>query len=209
MDNAPKHFEAFKRDNIWIVFFPPNCTSWKQPCDMGIIATLKMKYKYLYFKDVLDFYELDDEAKKQKKDKGRRLHRGVARVLYRNPTHLLNVASYVKDAWDSVSQTSIKNAFVKAEQMNLKPKLEASNEVDDLCTKFSKAMESLNWSIDPSELEEFVHIDNEDNKEYATAILEDVEELLETMKIVEMTMDDDGDVDTQELNVSLKNEVIF
>jgi len=29
MDNAPGHFEAFKCDNIRIVFFPPNYTSWK------------------------------------------------------------------------------------------------------------------------------------------------------------------------------------
>jgi len=70
-------------------------------------------------------------------------------------------------------------------------------------------MESLNLFIDPSELEEFVHINDEDNEEYATVVLEDVEELLETMKIVEMTMDDDGDVNTQKLNVGLENEVIF
>ncbi len=37
----------------------------------------------------------------------------------------------------------------------------------------------------------------------------DVEELLETMKIVETAMDDDGDVNTQELNVGLENGVIF
>jgi hypothetical protein len=49
--------------------------------------------------------------------------------------------SYVKDAWDFIPQTSIKNAFVKAKLMNLKPELEPDNEVDDLCTKFSKAME--------------------------------------------------------------------
>jgi hypothetical protein len=163
----------------------------------------------LYFKDVLDFYEFDDEAKNRKKDQGRRLCQKAARVLYENLVHLLDATSYVKNAWDSVSQTSIKNAFVKAELMNLEPKLEADNKVDDLCTKFSKAMESLNLSIDSSELEKFVHIDDEDNEEYAIAILEDVEELLETMKIIEMTMDDDGNVNTQELNVSLENEVIF
>ncbi len=78
--------------------------------------------------------------------------------------------------------------------MNLKPELEAGNKVDDLCTKFSKAMESLNLFVNPSELEEFVHIDDEDNEEYAIVVLEDVEELLETMKIAETTMDDDGDV---------------
>jgi hypothetical protein len=41
MDNAPGHFEAFEQDNIRVAFFPPNCTSWKQPCDQGIIAALK------------------------------------------------------------------------------------------------------------------------------------------------------------------------
>ncbi len=93
--------------------------------------------------------------------------------------------------------------------MNSEPKLEASNEVDNLCTEFSKAMEFLNLSVDPSKLEKFVHIDDEDNEEYATAVLEDVEELLETMKIVETMMDDDGDVNIQELNVGLGNGVIF
>jgi hypothetical protein len=29
MDNAPGHVEAFKHDNVWIVFFPPNYTSCK------------------------------------------------------------------------------------------------------------------------------------------------------------------------------------
>jgi hypothetical protein len=67
LDNAPGHFEAFKCDNVSIVFFPPNCTSWKQPCNMGIIIALKKMFKYFYLKDVLDFYELDEEAKLQKK----------------------------------------------------------------------------------------------------------------------------------------------
>ena len=41
MDNARGPFPAFDRNNIKMVFFPPNCTSWKQPCDMGVIAALK------------------------------------------------------------------------------------------------------------------------------------------------------------------------
>jgi hypothetical protein len=73
LDNAPGHFEAFERDNVRIVFFPPNCTSWKQPCDMGIIVVLKKRFKYLYLKDVLDFYELDEEVKLRKKMQGQRL----------------------------------------------------------------------------------------------------------------------------------------
>jgi hypothetical protein len=122
---------------------------------------------------------------------------------------MFDATNYVKDAWDSVSQTFKKNAFVKVELMNLQPKLEAGNKVDDLCTEFSKAMESLNLSVNPSELEKFVHIDDEDNEKYETVVLEDVEELLEIMKIVEMTMDDDGDVNIQKLNVGLENGVTF
>jgi hypothetical protein len=124
------------------------------------------------------------------------LHRGTAGVIYENSTHLLNVVIYVKDVWDSVSQTSIKNAFIKVELMNLKLELEVGNEVNDLCNEFSKTMESLNLYVDPSKLEEFVHIDDEDNEEYATIVLEDVEEHLEMMKITKVTMDDDGDVNT-------------
>jgi len=53
MDNAPGHFEAFKHDNIRVGFPPLNCTSWKQPCDQGIIAALKKRAKYFYLKDVM------------------------------------------------------------------------------------------------------------------------------------------------------------
>jgi hypothetical protein len=34
---------------------------------MGIIAALKKRFKYLYLKDALDFYELDEEVKLRKK----------------------------------------------------------------------------------------------------------------------------------------------
>jgi hypothetical protein len=34
---------------------------------MGIIAALKKRFKYLYLKDSIDFYELDEEAKLRKK----------------------------------------------------------------------------------------------------------------------------------------------
>jgi len=52
---------------------------------MGIITALKKRFKYLYFKDVLDFYELDEEAKLRKKMQGWRLQRGAVGVAYENP----------------------------------------------------------------------------------------------------------------------------
>lgn len=62
MENAPGHFVTLQHNNIQIVFFLPNCTSWKQPCDMGSIVVLKNDTN-ICIKDVLDFYKLDDEAK--------------------------------------------------------------------------------------------------------------------------------------------------
>jgi hypothetical protein len=198
MDNASGHFDAFKRDNIRVVFFPPNYTSWKQPCDMGIIAALKKRYKYLYLKDILDFYELDEQLKQRKRELGKRLRRGAVGVSYENPAHLLDAASYVKQAWDSVSSSFIKNAFSKAKLMNLElePRAESKNNV--IAIELAQTIESLNLSINQSKLEEFVHIDDKSNEEYAATVLEDVEELLESMKINEAGLDEDSDVNQPE-----------
>jgi len=68
-------------------------------------------------------------------------------------------------------------------------------------------MEFFYLFVNPSELEEFVHIDDEDNEKYAIVVLEDVEELLEMMKIAETTMDDNGNVNIQELNVGLETKL--
>jgi hypothetical protein len=86
---------------------------------MGIIAALNKRFKYLYLKDVFDFYELDEEAKLRKKMQGRKLRRCAVGVAYGNLAHLLDAANYVKEAWQSVSPSSIKNAFIKAEIMTL------------------------------------------------------------------------------------------
>jgi hypothetical protein len=209
MDNAPRHFDAFEHDNIRVVFFPPNCTNWKQPCDMGIIATLNKRYKYLYLKDILNFYELDEQLKQRKRELGKRLRRGAAGVSYESPAHLLDAASYVKEAWDSVSSSSIKNAFSKAELMNLEPEPGAESENNVIATELAQTIESLNLSINQSELEEFVHIDDESNEEYAVAVLEDVEELLESMKINEAGLDEDSVVNQLEQIVESHDRVEY
>ena len=79
--------------------------------------------------------------------------------------------------------------------MTLKVDREAVNEIKDLGTKVAQAIAALNLSVGQDELEEFVHVDDENSEEFAVAVLEDVEELLETMKIVEENLDDDNDDD--------------
>jgi hypothetical protein len=179
---------------------------------MGIITVLKKRFKYLYLKDVLDFYELDEEAKLRKKMQGRRLRRGVVGITYRNPTHLLDAANYVKEAWQSMSPSFIKITFIKAKIMTLETDQEAVIEIEDLGTKVAQAIAALNLSVGQDEFENFVHVDDENNEEFAVAILEDVEKLLETMKIAKENLDNDNDDDiftSQALNSGLGNTVVF
>jgi len=143
---------------------------------------------------------------------GWRLQRGAAGVAYGNLAHLLDAARYVKEAWQFVSLNSIKNAFIKAEIMTLEADQEAVNEIEDLGTEVAQAIVVLNLSIGQDELKEFVHVNNENNEKFAAAILEDVEELLETMKIAEENLDDDNDDDiltSQALDSGLGNTVVF
>jgi len=67
--------------------FPQIAQVGNSPYNMGIITALKKRFKYLYLKDVLDFYELDEEAKLQKKMQGRRLQCDATGVAYGNPAH--------------------------------------------------------------------------------------------------------------------------
>ncbi|KAF5185902.1 Tigger transposable element-derived protein [Thalictrum thalictroides] len=204
MDNAPGHFEAFERNGITVAFFPPNCTSWKQPCDMGIIAALKKRYKYLYLKDVLDFYELDAESKHRKQEEGKRMRRGAAGVAYGNPAHLLDAALYVKQAWDSVSSVSIKNSFIKADIMNLTNEgQEIRDDLDQSFNNLGNMMQELQISINPSEMNDFLHIDDEDNEDFIQEIFADVEEVMESMQLANH---EDEEQDT-ELNSEIEASV--
>jgi hypothetical protein len=88
MDNAPGHFEAFEEGNIQVVFFPLNCTSWKQPCDQGIIAALKKRARYLYLKDVMEYYDLDEIQKEHKGAQAQRLPKEVQQAQLSGIPHI-------------------------------------------------------------------------------------------------------------------------
>jgi hypothetical protein len=120
--------------------------------------------------------------------------------------------SYVKEAWQSVSLSSIKNAFIKAKIMTLEADQEVVNEIEDLGTEVAQAIAALNFSVGQDELEKFVHVDDENNEEFVATVLEDIEELLETMKITEENLDDDNDDDiltSQASDSGLGNTVVF
>jgi len=93
--------------------------------------------------------------------------------------------------------------------MNLEPELGAESENNVIGTELAQTIESLNLSINQSELEEFVHIDDESNEKYAASVLEDVEELLESMKINEAGLAKDSDVNQPQQIVKSQDRVEF
>ncbi|XP_035229300.1 jerky protein homolog [Stegodyphus dumicola] len=57
VDNCSAHtsLKVLVKDNVSVLFFPPNCTSIIQPMDMGIVHALKCKYKTAFLKSMLNF----------------------------------------------------------------------------------------------------------------------------------------------------------
>ena len=189
MDNAPGHFAGFERGNVKVEFFPPNCTSWKQPCDMGIIAALKKRYKYLYLKDVLDFCDLDESVRIHKTEQGKRLPRGAAGVAYGKPAHLLDAAHYVKQAWEFISDTTIRNSFNKAQLLT--PMAGGVDEELNFVPELLLSFRALDIAIDNDELDKFMHINDEKNEEYSEALLDDVNAALAAVQSGEGADTDD------------------
>ena len=135
MDNAPGHFAAFERGNVKVEFFPPNCTSWKQSCDMGIIA------------------------------------------------------ADVKQAWEFISDTSIRNSFNKAQLLT--PMAGGVDEEPNFIPELLLSFRALDIAIDNDELDEFMHIDDEKNQEYSNALLDDVNTALAAVQSGEDADTDD------------------
>jgi DDE superfamily endonuclease len=177
LDNAPGHFPEFERDGVRVVFFPPNCTAWKQPCDLGIIAALKKRYKYMYLKSVLSYYDLPEDLKQLKLLAAGNLRRGAAGVEFGNPAHLLDAANFVKVCWDAITQETIKNCFKKAEIISLEDRpvvgpMEEEMETDEGIIELVDQVAGI--TLTQEELENFITCDDEDSPLIYDEILDDV-----------------------------------
>ena len=183
LDNAPSHPKEFTRLNVTVKFLPPNVTSWKQPMDMGIIAALKKRYKHILCKEILTFHDLPPIVKEERKEEASRLRRGAAGVFYgRHPT-LLDAATYCKEAWKQISETTIANCFRKADiiqELDVQddPDQDDGNELALLlknCTLF----EDIDKQTIANEIEAVLKMDEDDSEEMQQARLEDIEEILD------------------------------
>ena len=111
--------------------------------------------------------------------RAKRLLREAAGVACGNPAHMLNAAQYIKLAWYAISDATIKNAFNRAELVTLKG---GAHEEVDMMADLLCSFKALNIPIDESTLDEFVHVYEENSEEFSHEILDDVNEVLESIQ---------------------------
>jgi hypothetical protein len=173
LDNAPGHFDAFERDGIRVTFLPPNCTSWRQPMDLGVIAALKKRYKYLLLRDVIKFVEKTALERRDLLAAANQMRAGAAGVAYGRPAHVLDAATYIAAAWDAVTPATIKSAYTKAD-IGVAFGDSQLRSTDDIDIAISSLVESFT-SASIEETLEYVHVDDRDSEEYISEVVAEFE----------------------------------
>ncbi len=87
----------------WILL-PPNCTAVHQPMDQGIIAALKAGYKSKFLHMVRNYDQL--------RQLGTTLPAGIRGLNHAYPPNLLDAASLVHQAWDSLTQATLAHCWL-------------------------------------------------------------------------------------------------
>ena len=83
--------------------------------DMGIIASLKKRYKYHLIREILSYHDNPEAMKICLENASKRMKRGVVGVAFGKPTHLLDVANLIHISWNEIKQETLYNCFKKAD----------------------------------------------------------------------------------------------
>ena len=144
----------------WILL-PPNCTAVHQPLDQSIITALKANYKskllHIMVKNVENYDQL--------RQLGAALTAGVRGIDHAYPPNLLDAGTLAHQAWDSLTQATLANCWLKADIL---PPLHTaqlqntgryhqqctSSAIKDLCTLFkSTTLQSFDETVSSTDLQ--------------------------------------------------------
>jgi hypothetical protein len=101
LDNCSAHTDLDKSrllQKLVILFFPPNCTSFMQPADMGMIAGLKVGYRVQMLKKLLAICD-DEELYKDAIEAGQKAQKGCIGLAHCGKAHLLDAAQILNQIW--------------------------------------------------------------------------------------------------------------
>jgi len=99
VDNCSAHTQVDGLKSITVKFLPPNTTSVLQPCDMGIIRTLKAYFRHQLRQNIID--TIDDSQEEL-----------VANEVVKKVT-LLDTMNMLDVAWEKVTAETIRNCWRK------------------------------------------------------------------------------------------------
>ncbi|CAN0106927.1 unnamed protein product, partial [Heterosigma akashiwo] len=117
MDNCGAHGQDLSEfeDAIDFKFLPPNTTSRFQPCDAGIIAVLKCRYKYRLLK-IWAFTVLEQDAlmAEAKTCRSVKYVNGMYGVHQGKPPNVLDALELLQEVWDNdISEECIVRCWLK------------------------------------------------------------------------------------------------
>jgi len=102
---------------IHIIFFPPNCKSFLEPADQGIIACLKVGYKALMLIILLDICINDEKYAKVIKQ-AETMKPGTKGIYQAQKANILDALNLVKTVWEHddkyCTPEGIKRCWIKA-----------------------------------------------------------------------------------------------
>ena len=83
---------------LTVHFLSPNVTSVHQPADMGMIASLKVGYKVIMLRKLLDIFDVEG-GYKAAYEKRKTMKRGKKGLLYGGKPHILDAMEIIDDIW--------------------------------------------------------------------------------------------------------------
>jgi len=135
LDNCPAHANLDSNrlpDHLVIRFFPPNCTSFLQPADMGMIASLKLGYKAIMLKTLLSICD-DPVLYTDAIEAGRTARRGCKGLSCCAKAHLLDAMEIMVKIWDGEGKyaktESIQRCWRKSGLLNAAEAADLENEI--------------------------------------------------------------------------------
>jgi hypothetical protein len=124
-------------------------------------------------------YDQDEIQKEHKHAQAQWLTRGATCVAFGNPTHLLDTANYVQCAWNSITCTTISNAWRRAEIFETLEQDEEEDVKDLDDGMFDEIPKELSdFNITEQEMNEFLNCNKIDSFEYIESAMEDVNDAI-------------------------------
>ena len=188
LDNCSAHprAELLVKNNVFGIYLPPNVTSIVQPCDQGILRSMKTKYKDFFLNYMLDA-----------------VNRGIGMKDFVKEFTLKDAIYALANAWKCVTKSTLKNAWHKLWPSTMFDENEAAaedfegfhvtNEVISTLIAYAKSVATENVNtLESCDIEEVLNIDNDAPVAYSSSDGEIAEKMLGNNKYEDSSdMEDD------------------